>query len=315
MSQKDVALECEWDKERYRDLENGKTLRPRPETLVKLATALGVEMADITLEIGQIPDPHIQEFYANTKKGGTYRPMEIVPVATGQGVFAIDVDGVLLQGFDFSWRLIWDYCGYDDEVRRKAMRAYLNGGLGYAEWLDYCVDHFKQRRLKKSDFAEIVENVIAIKNLEEGLSEIRKMGYLTAIVSGSIDCFIEAKIPTYRNLFDHVFLNRFVFDRSEYLQRGEATPFDFEGKAECISNLCRQHGLSEDQSIYVGDSLNDRAVAGKVGFTIACNSNDMELSHTFSQQIETDDMMDIARTVANWRYAEKTSVAECQPAP
>jgi len=70
-----------------------------------------------------------------------------------------EIDNVLLRGFEYSWQEVWRHLGYDDGIRRDAMRLYLRNEISYAEWCGYCLGHFKQAGLRREDFATVTSSV------------------------------------------------------------------------------------------------------------------------------------------------------------
>jgi len=303
LSQHDIALELDINKSGYRDLENGKICQPKDTTIEKIARVLGVELHDLVLEHDQYPSQELVDLYARTKAPKAVRALrkERPKPKFMHGVFAIDVDGVLLQQLDFSWKLVWKHCRYDDAERTKLLRRFTNDEISYQDWVNLCVDHFKARGLKRTDFAQITHPVTVIRNLRIGLSRLRDLGFIPVIISGGIDCFLEQRIPDYLELFDKVFINRLIFKGKGNLLRGESTPYDFAGKAECLTMLCNQFEVDADACVYVGDSFNDVSLSKHVGLTIACNPNTIELEQVFDQVVHTDDILDIVERVEAWQ--------------
>lgn len=59
---------------------------------------------------------------------------------------AFDLDGTLLRGMDFSWRLIWAHLGFPDALRKEGMRRYLGGTISYPEWCRLVCDPLSKPR-------------------------------------------------------------------------------------------------------------------------------------------------------------------------
>lgn len=212
-------------------------------------------------------------------------------------LICMEVDGILLQGFQYSWQEIWKYLGYDDELRRIGMQQYLNGEISYAEWCEFCQEHFVSAGLKREDFAEITKPFGVIKGLHEGIAQLKEQGAVVAIISGGVDTFLEAMIPDCQEIFDHIFINRFEFNANGRLAGIVPTHYDFEGKAECIENLQLRYGISAHQSTFIGGDLNDTYAAKVSGTSIAWNPNDQEVEQLFDITVYGDDFMDIVRLI------------------
>jgi phosphoserine phosphatase len=117
------------------------------------------------------------------------------------------------------------------------------------------------------------------------------------LVSGGIDTFLEDKIPDYKQWFDHVFINRLRFDDNGFLRGVEATPYDFEGKADAIDLVCREHGFTSREAVFVGEGFNDDHVAASVGLSIAYPPTSQGIASIADVTIDRDDLTAILEHV------------------
>jgi HAD superfamily phosphoserine phosphatase-like hydrolase len=201
-----------------------------------------------------------------------------------------DLDGTLFRGLDYSWRLVWKYLGYDDQIRRRAMQRYLLRKTSYQEWCDYCCLKFVEKGLRRADFKKIVAPVRLTKNFHPAIGALRRAGLVLALISGGIDVFLSRKIPDAEELFDYIFINKFVFRQNGLLEKVVATPFDFAGKREGAQQICRERGFRLEQTVLVGEGLNDVDVAEAVGLRIAYAPRSQRLREMADVVIRKNDL-------------------------
>ncbi|HEV3340186.1 MAG TPA: HAD-IB family phosphatase [Pirellulales bacterium] len=200
---------------------------------------------------------------------------------------AFDIDGTLLQGdrFKWSWRLVWFFLGFNDDDRRRLMNQYLAeiqaGGEGwhdaYKNWCDDSAILFKQKGLKRSDFAAITKSLRPVNGLSETIEALKRADIRLAIISGGIDQILTEKLSEYLEDFQYCYVNKFLFDTHGLFTGVEATKYDFRGKMDAVLEICDKHDLSPEQVVFVGDGFNDLALIGNVGRTICFAGTDTEL--------------------------------------
>lgn len=216
-----------------------------------------------------------------------------LPVRKGRyRVIAFDLDGTLLRGIDFSWTVVWKHLGFPEAVYRGAMRDYRKGKTTYQEWCELACAHFRAKNLRRGDFAKIVNGITVTKNLEETLTTLRDSGFILALISGGIDTFIEEMIPSAAELFD-ICINRLRYDQPSGLISGvDSTPFDFEGKTMALEAICKRHGCSLKEAVFVGEGFNDEDVINKVGLGIAYPPGETAIDAA-AMEVKEDDLSKI----------------------
>jgi phosphoserine phosphatase len=65
--------------------------------------------------------------------------------------------------------------------------------------------------------------------------------------------------------------NEIRFDSAGNLERIEGTRYDFEGKAQFLRSIISEHGFSELDVLFVGNSLNDIYASRSVARTLCVN--------------------------------------------
>lgn len=212
----------------------------------------------------------------------------------GYRVIGFDLDGTLLRGIEFSWTVVWKHLDFPEAVYRAAMRDYRRGKITYQEWCDRACQHFREKGLRRSDFPTIVRGISVTNNLEETLKVLRSSGFVLALISGGIDTFIEEKIPNAAELFDYICINRIRYDQPSGLISGvDATPFDFEGKTVALEAICKRHGCSLEEAVFVGEGFNDEDVVKKAGLGIAYPPGETAIEAASMKRVKEDDLLKI----------------------
>ena len=195
-------------------------------------------------------------------------------------VIAFDLDGTMLQGsdFDYSWRHVWKYLGYDDEERKVLLRRHVGNpnAYPYEQWCKDCAEKFKAKGLKKSDIRKIVREIDKLHEatgLRVLLSILKSQGFITAVISGGIDTFYEYGIkPKTKQHIDQVYINRFLWNPDGTLKEVipmEGVISDFSGKTKILERICANANCNIDQAVYVGEGFNDVEVASSPCLAIA----------------------------------------------
>src|SRR6185295_4127882 len=215
----------------------------------------------------------------------------------GYRVIGFDLDGTLLRGIDFSWTVVWKYLGFPEAVYKGAMHDYRKGTITYQEWCDLACKNFRSKGLSRKDFPEIVKDISVTKNLKETLDILRNAGFVIALISGGIDTFIEEKIPNAGELFDYICINRLQYEQPNGMICGvDATPYDFEGKTVALEAICKRHGCSLKEAVFVGEGFNDEDVVNRAGLSIAYPPGETAIDAA-SIGVTEDDLLEILKHV------------------
>ena len=211
-----------------------------------------------------------------------------------------DLDGTILQGIDFSWRLVWDYLGYpDDQFRKRGFRMFRKGELSYEEWNHWCVKHYKDKTLRREDFNEITKDLSLPDNFYSSIDSLKNRGIKLGIVSGGISTFLDEMIPKNKNLFDYIFINELTYDSSGILESVKPTKFDFESKLEAVKEVCRVENVPLDRVAFVGEGFNDLVAMQSVGLSIAFTPNDQGIKELSDVLIDKSDLSLILPHILN----------------
>jgi len=301
-SQEKAAEQCGGDSfqdflRTYLRMENKDGYMPRKSSMAKLCHGFGLNSPDELLLAPGKCSEKLHELAYNSR--GNRFPVcdEIIKRPEGKFIVAMDADNTFLRGFEFSWKEVWRYLGYDDEARSAAMKKYLRGELDYSSWCIYCLDRFTDKGLNKAAFKEIVRPFNVVENFRKGIKQLKKNGAIVIMVSGGIDTFVEAMLPDYKELFDHAAINRLHFNSAGNLQSVSPTLYDFEGKAQYLVEWQERYGIPTSRTYFIGEGLNDRSAAKVSGTSIAWNPKDQMVEQLFDVVIRGDDFMDIVNRI------------------
>lgn len=247
----------------------------------KFVLSLEARQLDPTQIVARYATPSVAKHLATSATRKGYR------------VIGFDLDGTLLRGIQFSWTVVWKHLNFPEDIYRGAMRDHRKGKTTYQEWCDLACAHFRERGLRRKDFAKIVSGITVTKNLHETVKLLRDSGFVLALISGGIDTFIEEMIPDAADLFDYICINRLRFDQPSGLVGGvDATPFDFEGKAVALEAICKRHGCTLKEAVFVGEGFNDENVINRAGLSIAYPPGETAIDAA-SMKVEEDDLLKI----------------------
>jgi phosphoserine phosphatase len=218
-------------------------------------------------------------------------------------VCGCDVDGTIIRGpFKYSWQLVWKYLGYDDALRRELFRNYKLGQLSYSAWCAECLAYFQARNLRESDFVTICAELRPTRNLVTGIGMLRRAGVSVGVISGGIDSVLKTVIPDWQDLFNFVYINKFVYNSSGSLVGIKPTSFDFDRKLYALQIETKKRGLSLSAAAFVGEGPNDAYVMkelsiGHRGLSIAYPANDLEVELNALIEVDVDDFTKVAESI------------------
>jgi phosphoserine phosphatase len=204
-----------------------------------------------------------------------------------------DVDGTLVDGLAFIWELLHDHFDTDEAARRWAYDAYFAGEITYPEWADHDVMLMQQKGATHDEMMRAIRPLRLMDGTREVLRVLKQRGVKLAIISGSLDLALEHVLPDYRNWFDDIFINRFLFDDGGGLSGIVPTPFDVDHKATAVRRLAERERIPIGSIGFVGDNFNDIEAAKAAGFAVAFNSRSEELEKVCDVVVPGTDLRDV----------------------
>jgi HAD superfamily phosphoserine phosphatase-like hydrolase len=192
-----------------------------------------------------------------------------------------DIDGTLVDGFPsgspYVWRVLHDGYGTPEEPLRLHREAFFAGKITYDQWFAHDLSWLAKAGATRAGLSEILRaRLHLVRGVEEVVSTLHAAGSLVATLSGSVDLVLEtllADLP-----LDAVLVNRLHFDDHGRLVGGTPTPYDIERKADGLRALASRFDVSLAETAFVGDAVNDVAVARIAGVSIAFNCRDQLLA-------------------------------------
>jgi HAD superfamily phosphoserine phosphatase-like hydrolase len=233
-------------------------------------------------------------------------PSWFSPVRSNQWRYklvAFDFDGTLLRGQDFvfSWEMVWKGLGFSNTIQKELKQEYLRRSAAdgsraariaaYQQWCEKACEHFKNRGLTRSQLQKFSAPLSLTRNCLEALGQLRQKGIIVAFISGGIQTFLEDKFRQFRDYVDFVLINELMFSDSGSLVGVRPTSYDFQGKAEALSLLCKQVGCNPDETAFVGDRFNDEGIMLQASLAIAYPCRDETIATASKITIPEDDLL------------------------
>jgi len=147
------------------------------------------------------------------------------------------------------------------EITERAMRGELDFTASFRERLALL------KGLDESVLARIAEQLPITEGAERLISNLRGLGYKTAILSGGFSYF--GRYLQQRLGIDHVHANELEIVDGKVTGRVTGQVVDGARKAQLLGQIAEQEGIRLEQTIAVGDGANDLPMLGKAGLGIA----------------------------------------------
>lgn len=159
--------------------------------------------------------------------------------------------------------------GMGDKVKKITERA-MNGELNFDQSLTERVALVKG--LKRESMEEIRNRLKLTPGVETLISEVKKKGYKTAIISGGFQYFADhfkEKLG-----MDYAFANDLEWIDDELTGKVKGKIINAEEKARLVEELAKKESLTIEQVVAVGDGANDLPMLAKAGFGIAFHAKE-----------------------------------------
>lgn len=153
------------------------------------------------------------------------------------------------------------------EVTERAMRGELDFKASFRERMS------KLAGLDENVLAEIAAELPLMDGVERLLTNLKRLGYRTAILSGGFTYFALHLQKTLG--FDEVHANELVIENGKVTGEVSEPIVDAERKAELLEAIARREGFTLGQTIAVGDGANDLKMLTKAGMGVAFRAKPM----------------------------------------
>lgn len=200
-------------------------------------------------------------------------------------LIVFDMDGVIFEHRNFWMELHKKLGTYDEglELTKKYVRT------DYSKLVDEVVGRLWKGK-KADGYSELVKAVKYSNGAHETFAELKRRGYLTAIISsGPKGLALRAQ----KELgIDYIYTNELVIE--DNVITGEFKwPIAHDRKAVAFKNFAEEHHLHLSEMIVVGDSVSDIKMMRLAGLGIAFCPESEELKKVASVVIDKPDLLEI----------------------
>lgn len=204
-----------------------------------------------------------------------------------------DMDGVLTQHYS-SWQYVHDRIGVNNKAKYDLFKQ---RRLSYEEFLESDVRLWKEKKqdLSRYDIVDYLKDIPLRDNLSEAMSLLKKYRTTLAIVSAGISWLADRINGNFK--FDYVYSNELDTDTSgRILPHGRAfvDPLD---KGSIVRKLQDIVGVGVENTISVGDSVQDIPMFQNSAFSVSFNSSEQKAKNSASASLDSNDLLDLSRII------------------
>ncbi len=198
-------------------------------------------------------------------------------------IACFDLDGTIIDGTVYIWQTLYEKYISDHTERKRLMSAFFSGEISYADWFFGDISILSKANVSRGDIINAVSSFSLMPGALETLSELKRKGHITAVISGSLNIVLEKFLP--QHLLDYAFINEIYFDEHGHISGGKPTDFDMDNKALGLEFIAQREGIDVADTVFVGDNDNDVAIASRAGFSIAFNCKSAALAKVCDVEI------------------------------
>ncbi|WP_136064608.1 phosphoserine phosphatase SerB [Modicisalibacter radicis] len=187
-------------------------------------------------------------------------------------------------------------------VTERAMRGELDFQQSFRERMA------KLKGLDESVLVEIAEQLPLMDGLERLMTQLKRLGYRTAILSGGFTYF--ARHLQERLGFDEIHANELLIENGKVTGEVREPIVDAGRKAQLLREIAEREGLTLEQTIAVGDGANDLEMLATAGLGIAFRAKPLVKSRA-RQSISTLGL-DAVLYLIGYRQADLEAAGELE---
>ena len=195
-----------------------------------------------------------------------------------------------------TWHVVFGSLGIIDEHRRLKEKFKLGEFPSYMKWTDEACKVLKARGLTKERLLEIINRQPFVVGAKETITELKKRGYKTAVITGSFGVLAE-RVQRELGIDDAVAHCNLEFDDGGNLKDWKLLPCDYEGKIDAFLQMAEKDGITPSECVFIGDEVNDIPIFRKVGLSIAFNCNKQEVKDAAVKVVDGNDLRLILREI------------------
>ncbi|MBT3407020.1 HAD-IB family phosphatase [Candidatus Woesearchaeota archaeon] len=198
-----------------------------------------------------------------------------------------------------AWCLLAEHLGEqalkDEEINKDKWNN--KEYAGYVEWMEDTIRIHKKYGLDKEFFENVINQIEYHPGVKETFLELKKRGIRTSLISGGFKAQSDRAQKDLK--INHAFAAcEYFWDDDGKLLHWNLLPCDYEGKADFMELIIKEHGLKKNECAFVGDGKNDIFLAKEVGLSIAFNGP-RELqdacTHSINQENGNEDFIEVLK--------------------
>mgnify|MGYP006294125071 CR=1 FL=1 len=210
------------------------------------------------------------------------------PDALDYPLVCFDLDGTLVDDTVYIWKTLHEHFCTDPVARQRAYDDYHAGTLSYPGWFAHDLELLDRAGADEPRIRALLGALRPMAGARETLDTLARRGHRLAVISGSLDIVVDALFADVP--FVHVLVNRIAFAPDGRIRGGTPTPYDLEGKADGLREICRRERIPTSRAAFVGDNSNDVWVAREAGRAIAFNCKSDALRDASDFEVEGKDL-------------------------
>lgn len=199
-------------------------------------------------------------------------------------IIVFDMDGVLVD-IGSSWQFVHKRFNVDNTDNLK---EFLNQRISYDEFMKKDIALWGTVNIET--LKKILSEVPLIKGAELAVTQLRKEGYKTAIISAGISILAERIQQELK--IDHIYANKIIAHKNGILT-GKGEVVNPLNKIAVLRELASKEHIILPNCAVIGDTIFDVPMFKAVGFSIAFNTNDKRVAEAASVVVEDKDLMKI----------------------
>ncbi len=165
--------------------------------------------------------------------------------------------------------------------------------MTYFELKDKDKKHWIEKGVKKDDLEEALKNYKMNSHVEFVIKELKRKNIKIVMISEA-PCLLANKIGK-RLGFDYIFCTDILFnDDNEFKDYKLNVPGPL-GKLKVFKDICKELNINIEETMVIGDHMNDIEMLKEAGISIAYDSKIKELDEIVDLKIE--DMREILKYI------------------
>ncbi len=202
-----------------------------------------------------------------------------------------DIDGTITSHVS-SWQYIHERLGRWDSLAEAYQKKFLAGEISYRMFCE--LDAAEWKGMEDEKLREFFTDIPYTPNAPECLEKLKKLGFKLAAVSTGLQYIPEIIKEEFD--FDRVLYNR-LLSKNGILTGEVRIDVSHGGKGPALENFLQEMKISSKETIGVGDSVGDIALAEKCGYFIAFNSTSRKLSEKADYECASGDFREVTDAI------------------